>query len=259
MASAVRVLIEGFLDGTLAYPDVHKLAIERYGIAGFVERIQQILSVPDAPLPDPASVESPIQQRLTLRNKTRCWTVDEDHRLLAGIQRYELESAWSTVAEFVGNGRTRSQCSQRWIRVLDPRISRNGWTDDEDRRLPELVKVHGKKAWMKIGSLMGDRSDVQCRYWHLQLQAKGRKRKTLSQITVELIRQVNGEQSAMVDGDVANREQGVIPILSSTPQAFSSSTSESGRDDSNAELDFPFGTSLDWRSSDPFDDPNTWV
>jgi hypothetical protein len=28
MASAVRVLIEGFLDGTLAYPDVHKLAIE---------------------------------------------------------------------------------------------------------------------------------------------------------------------------------------------------------------------------------------
>jgi hypothetical protein len=57
MSSAVRALIEGFLDGTLSYPDVHQRAIEQYGIAGFVERIQQILSVPDAPLPDPASVD----------------------------------------------------------------------------------------------------------------------------------------------------------------------------------------------------------
>jgi hypothetical protein len=112
---------------------------------------------------------------------------------------------------------------------------------------------------MNVGSVMGDRSDVQRRYRYLQFQAKGSKRKTLSEITVELIRQVNGEQSATVDGDVANREQGVTPILSSTPQAFSSSTSESKRDDLNAELGFPFGTSRDWRSSDPFDDSNAWV
>jgi hypothetical protein len=134
-----------------------------------------------------------------MRNKTRGWTIDEDNRLFAGIRRYGLESAWSTVAEFVGNGRTRSQCSQRWIRVLDPRISRSDWTDDEDRRLRDLVEVHGEKAWMKVGSLMGDRSDVQCRYRYLQLQAEGRTRRTLSQITVELFRQVNGEQSATVE------------------------------------------------------------
>jgi hypothetical protein len=71
---------------------------------------------------------------------------------------------WAAVAEFVGNRRTRPQCSQRWLRGLDPRISRVLWTQEEEQKLSDLVRQHGNHAWMKIAAELGSRSDSQCRY-----------------------------------------------------------------------------------------------
>jgi hypothetical protein len=132
-------------------------------------RLHEILSVSDDPLP--SAPNSPITDAsLALRRRTRPWTNVEDDRLLAAIGRYGLDN-WQQVAHFVGSGRNRAQCSQRWARGLNPRISKKAWSPEEERQLQALVKQYGKKSWAKIASIIGNRSDVQCRYHYRQTVA----------------------------------------------------------------------------------------
>jgi hypothetical protein len=173
--SFLRSSIARHLDGSLDYSEFRALVLDRCGTTNFLDRIHDILSVPAQPLPDHRS-SSPNFDYTGGRNKTRSWNTQEDNRLLAGVRKYGLGagSTWSSIADFVGNGRTRSQCSQRWIRVLDPRICKQQWSKQEDQSLISLVAQQGEKAWMKIATLLGNRSDVQCRYRYFQLQKGGR-------------------------------------------------------------------------------------
>lgn len=103
----------------------------------------------------------------SIRRKTRQWTHTEDIRLLAAIMRYDKED-WQQIANFVGNGRIKCQCAQRWTRGLNPKIKKSLWSEEEELKLLNAINNHGDRAWSKIASDMGDRSDVQCRYHYLQ-------------------------------------------------------------------------------------------
>ncbi|OHT14334.1 hypothetical protein TRFO_15392 [Tritrichomonas foetus] len=107
------------------------------------------------------------------RKKIRSWTLTEDQRLLLGIHRFGLDN-WALVSEFVGGGRTRSQCSQRWLRGLDPHIIKDHWRPDDDEKLLTLVALHGNKSWTQIAEDLGNRCDVQCRYRYRQLMKNPR-------------------------------------------------------------------------------------
>ncbi|OHT04890.1 Myb-like DNA-binding domain containing protein [Tritrichomonas foetus] len=106
------------------------------------------------------------------RRKINPWNQVEDFRLLAGIHKYGLDN-WLAVSKFVGNSRTRAQCSQRWNRGLDPNLKKCRWTYEEERQLLELIKVYGVKAWTQISQKLGNRSDVQCRYHYNQMLKQG--------------------------------------------------------------------------------------
>ena len=108
------------------------------------------------------------------RKRARPWNQQEDIRLLAGILHHGTDN-WSLVSEIVGDTRTRAQCSQRWFRGLDPRISKKRWNPEEDKKLLEFVEEYGETAWAKIASSMGNRSDVQCRYHYQQLKKSSKK------------------------------------------------------------------------------------
>lgn len=99
------------------------------------------------------------------------WRQEEDILLLAAIHRYGLGD-WKSISHFVGNGRTRSQCSQRWGRALDPKIAKIPWSKEEDDNLLKLVQEFGPHTWAKIARNMSSRSDVQCRYRYIQLMKK---------------------------------------------------------------------------------------
>jgi hypothetical protein len=128
------------------------------------QRIHSILSVSTIPLPDTS-----FQSARENRSKARPWTAIEDQRLIAGILRFGLEH-WAEVAHFVGNGRTRPQCSQRWKRGLDPSIFRGSWSKEEEDCLFKLVATQGTSCWGKIAAQIGNRSDVQCRYHYIRMQ-----------------------------------------------------------------------------------------
>jgi hypothetical protein len=129
-----------------------------------LHRISRILSISPDPLPDPALTATGECAR-----KSNPWSPIEDDRLLAGINKYGLTS-WVSVAKFVGGGRSRAQCSQRWNRSLNPFIKKTQWSIVEGTMLRELVIRFGLKAWTRIAEEIGTRSDIQCRYHWSQMQ-----------------------------------------------------------------------------------------
>jgi hypothetical protein len=161
----VRDIVTRYSDGGLTYEQASQLYLEKFNITAPIHKIRVILEVGDEPLPP-----YPSEHEKGFRRKTQQWTASEDTRLLAGICRFGHDS-WSYVARFVGSSRTRSQCSQRWLRGLDPRISRTQWTVPEEEMLLSLVAKYGEKSWIRVSMEMGNRSDVQCRYRYLRLQS----------------------------------------------------------------------------------------
>ena len=158
-------LFRGYLHGDLKYDNCRERLIAMIGRDDALVRIREIMAQPDEPLSYRDDVDdSPI----AIRKKTRTWTALEDQRLLAGVARFGIDN-WQTVAHFLGNGRNRAQCSQRWTRCLNPKISKKSWSVEDDLQLKELVKLYGDKSWTKIASIIGNRSDVQCRYHFKQM------------------------------------------------------------------------------------------
>lgn len=130
------------------------------------------------------------------RRKRVCpWTPLEDSLLTQAVKLYGEQ--WTKISMFVGNGRTRSQCSQRWMRCLNPTISRDAWTPDEDALLLDRVSLEGTKAWAKIATAFPNRTDVQCRYRYYLLQ-----------------KQRKAEPDLTSDGDEVNVQRIKLPPIS---------------------------------------------
>jgi hypothetical protein len=158
----VRSLIGKYLDGVIPHSALASIFQMKFGTADPVDRLKEILEVSDHPLPDHRSFPE------NHHRKRHHWSAAEDTRLIAGMHKFGMDN-WGIVAQYVGNNRTRSECSQRWQRGLDPRISRSQWTPEDDGKLCKLVGELGKKSWVRVSAAMGNRSDVQCRYRYQQM------------------------------------------------------------------------------------------
>jgi hypothetical protein len=164
----IREILVRYLARTMSFQACVSVLIPLLGTAQPIEKLEAILRTPDVPLP---YANAALAQRVSQdsRAKSRPWTNYEDQRLLAGIHRYGLDN-WQLIALFVGNGRTKSQCSQRWSRGLDPKICKEQWSPEQDDRLIDLVALYGEKSWTRVAMDLGNRCDVQCRYRYRQLQ-----------------------------------------------------------------------------------------
>ena len=149
-----------FLSNQMSFKECAQVFTDVLNTKRPLNRILAILQTPDTPIPESLAIAIP--------GKNHHWAEYEDRRLLAGIHRYGTEN-WSAVAAFVGNGRTRSQCKQRWSRGLNPSIRKDKWTPEEEARLLALINSNKYKSWSAISAHMGNRSDVQCRYHYKQM------------------------------------------------------------------------------------------
>jgi hypothetical protein len=161
-------LLFGFISGHVERQQAVQHCIDLIGCSHPIDRLSLVLTASDQPLPSLCS-GSPSSATSSLRKQGESWTEYEDTRLLAGIHKFGLES-WGSIARFVGNSRSKAQCSQRWTRGLDPRLSRSQWSSAEDQRLRDLVQQYGEKSWTRIALKFGNRCDVQCRYRFHQLK-----------------------------------------------------------------------------------------
>jgi hypothetical protein len=170
----VQAISAGFRDVIAGRPSDH-LALTLLAAIGTTVPLDRVLAVLQVPEVSPTAgprLPDFDDDAPNARQKPRQWSQAEDNRLIAAVHRLGPESWWS-IAQFVGGGRTRAQCAQRWFRGLDPRLSREDWSFAEEEQLLTLVAEHGSKKWTTIASQIGNRSDVQCRYHFLQLQKAG--------------------------------------------------------------------------------------
>lgn len=134
-----------------------------------ITKLAHIKSVGDQPLPPPSF--NKLSLILNTRKKGLSWSTDEDMRLLTAVSKYGSHD-WVMISAFVGGGRTSSQCNQRWTRALNPSISRNPWTQEEDMQLMKIVEEMGEGGWRKIAQRLDGRTDLQCRHRYLQMKKK---------------------------------------------------------------------------------------
>jgi hypothetical protein len=214
--SALADGIERFLRHQLSFADLIQIGFSLTGSVVPLERLKTIVDTPPDALPPASTISG------KTRRASRAWTQYEDQRLLAGIYHHGIEN-WTLISKYVGNGRTRSQCSQRWYRGLNPKIRKDQWSPDEENRLMALVREHGEKSWTAIASLLGNRSDVQCRYRYFQLQKGGTE-----------------QRPAALGGQI---EMGIEMRPMEIPES----------------LPIPLASSMEFKKSDSLFDSNLWL
>jgi hypothetical protein len=84
------------------------------------------------------------------------WTRQEDEVIISYVQMNGCK-AWTKLAKMLP-GRIGKQCRERWMNHLDPQISRDPWTPEEDQMLVSLHDQYGN-SWSKIAAHMPTRSD----------------------------------------------------------------------------------------------------
>jgi hypothetical protein len=161
--SAATEALALLISGECSYSEAVNACLLHINTAQPAQQIQRILNMASG-----ASFECPAAPR-RLSKRYRLWDQREDACLLAGLVRYGIGD-WKNCAQFIGNGKTASQCSQRWSRALNPALSKGAWTEKEDEELWESVRLHGQHNWVKVARELRSRSDVQCRYRYGQLK-----------------------------------------------------------------------------------------
>ena len=96
------------------------------------------------------------------------WTKQEDEALRTAVEEHGAKN-WKLISQRLPQ-RSEVQCLHRWQKVLKPTLVKGPWTEDEDRKVVDLVKKYGAKKWSLIASNLPGRIGKQCRErWHNHL------------------------------------------------------------------------------------------
>lgn len=96
------------------------------------------------------------------------WAPAEDELLRNLVQRLGT-SDWKKIAKHF-HGRSEVLCFQRWRKVLDPKLVKGPWSQEEDTTIRKLVEKYGPRHWSTIASHLPGRVGKQCRErWHNHL------------------------------------------------------------------------------------------
>jgi len=99
------------------------------------------------------------------RSRARKWTKEEDEYIRQMVQVQDV-CRWKEMGKSIH--RTGAQCSQRWRKVLDPKVKRFvKWTPAEDVQLIKIHTDHPDWSNKQVAALMPERTPTQChnRWW----------------------------------------------------------------------------------------------
>ncbi|KAI3924666.1 hypothetical protein MKW92_052551 [Papaver armeniacum] len=108
-----------------------------------------------------------------IRHREGGWTAEEDDYLRKWVEVYKGKH-WKKIASGLHN-RMDVQCLHRWQKVLNPEVNKGPWSQEEDRKLIELVSKSGPIKWSVVAKSIPGRIGKQCRerwYNHLDPNIK---------------------------------------------------------------------------------------
>lgn len=90
-----------------------------------------------------------------IQSKKSKWSTHEDELLRRAVEIHG-EHDWKAIAALVPN-RNSKQCRERWTAQLNPDLTREEWTAEEDATLIHMQSIHGN-LWAKISTFLPGRS-----------------------------------------------------------------------------------------------------
>ena len=109
-----------------------------------------------------------VTQKEKEEQKRGKWEPEEDVLLTKYVHLYQFKN-WKKVAEKI-KGRTPIQCLHRWTKILQPGLVKGPWTEEENQKLREWVKIQGPTKWTLCSETIPGRSGKQCReHWNNSL------------------------------------------------------------------------------------------
>lgn len=95
-------------------------------------------------------------------NKTP-WSKQESQRLSELVDEIGLNGQWEHIANKLGTNRTISQCFSHYMAYKNNQEARSlKWTDEEDKKLADAVKIFGNCNWQQVAATLKGRTGQQC-------------------------------------------------------------------------------------------------
>ncbi|KAL4581601.1 hypothetical protein LXL04_006124 [Taraxacum kok-saghyz] len=131
------------------------------------------------------------------------WNSEEDRLLVQLVKQYG-DTKWSRIAEKLP-GRIAKQCRDRWQNHLRPDITKDAWSEEEDKLLIAIHKEVGNK-WSEIARRLPGRSENTIKnHWNAtkrrQLSSRRRGKPKYMSLLQEYIRSVPSSSSSSSSDD----------------------------------------------------------